>query len=97
MTKLVEANEPGTIGYQFYLNKPETKCIVHEIYASSDAALAHAAGIASKTILPKIFGIAQIPRFDVYGKPSKELQKVLTSFSNFDPQQLYNLFVGFNR
>jgi quinol monooxygenase YgiN len=93
MSRVVEANEPDTINYQFYLNRAETKCIVHETYANSEAVLAHNAGVASQTILPKIFSLSMISRFDVYGNPSEELQKVLTSF---DPQT-YNLFAGFSR
>jgi hypothetical protein len=49
--------------------------------------------VASKTILPKIFEIAKINRFDAYGSPSEELQKGLTSFD----LQIYNLFTGFSR
>jgi quinol monooxygenase YgiN len=93
MSRAVEANEPDTIDYQFYLNRAETKCIVHETYANSEAVLAHNAGVASQTILPKIFSISRISRFDVYGNPSEELQKVLTSFN----PQTYNLFAGFSR
>ena len=93
MSRVVEANEPDTIDYQFYLNRGKTKCIVHETYANSEAVLAHNAGVASQTILPKIFSISRISRFDVYGNPSEELQKVLTSFS----PQTYNLFAGFSR
>jgi quinol monooxygenase YgiN len=95
MSTVVEANEPGTIGYQFYLNREdETKCIVQEIYANSEAVFAHNAGVASQTILPKIFNVATISRFEVYGNPSEELQKLLTS--SFSPQT-YNLFTGFSR
>ncbi len=94
MSRVVEANEPDTINYQFYLNRDdETKCIVHETYANSEAVLAHNAGVASQTILPKIFNVSRISRLDVYGNPSKELQKVLTSFG----PQTYNLFAGFSR
>jgi hypothetical protein len=32
-------------------------------------------GIASQTILPKIFNVYHISRFEVYGNPSEELQK----------------------
>ena len=32
MSNLVQANEPDTISYQFYFDKPETKCIVLETY-----------------------------------------------------------------
>jgi hypothetical protein len=90
---MVEANEPDTINYQFYLNRDDTKCIVHETYANSEAVLAHNNGVASQTILPKIFRVARISRFDVYGNPSEELQKLLASFG----AQTYNLFVGFSR
>ena len=93
MTRMVEANEPDTMVYQFYLNKDETKCIVHETYTNSEAVLAHNNSVASQTILPKIFSVAKISRFDVYGSPSEELQKVLTSFN----PRTYNLFAGFSR
>lgn len=93
MSRMVEANESDTINYQFYLNRAGTKCIVHETYANSEAVLAHNAGVASQTILPKIFSISRITRFDVYGNPSEELQKVLASFG----AQTYNLFAGFSR
>lgn len=93
MSRVVEANEPDTIEYQFYLDSDETKCIVHETYASSEAVLAHNTCVASQTILPKIFSVSRISRFEVYGNPSEELRKLLTSFS----PQIYDLFTGFRR
>jgi quinol monooxygenase YgiN len=94
MTRAAQETKPDTIIYQFYLNnKDNTKCIVHETYANSDAVFIHINGIASKTILPKIFEIAKINRFDVYSFPSEELQKVLASFGS----TFYNLFTGFSR
>jgi quinol monooxygenase YgiN len=93
MSRIVENNEPDTKNYQFYLNRSETKCMVHETYTNSEGVLAHIAGIASKTILPKIFNISKLIRLDVYGNPSEELQKLLTSFNS----QTFNLFTGFNR
>ena len=71
----------------------QSKCIVHEIYANSEAVFAHSNGLASQTILPKIFSLSRISKFEVYGNPSKKLQKVLTSFS----PHTYNLFTGFTR
>ena len=93
MSRMVEANEPDTMVYQFYLNKDETKCIVHETYTNSEAVLAHNNSVASQTRLPKVFSVSRISRFDVYGNPSKELQKALTSFS----PQTHNPFAGFSR
>lgn len=93
MSRVVEANEPDIINYQFYLNRAETKCIVNETYANSEAVLAHITCVALQTILPKVFSVSRISRFDVYGNPSEELQKALTSFG----PQTYNLFAGFSR
>jgi quinol monooxygenase YgiN len=93
MSRLVEGNEPDTIRYQFYFNREETKCIVYETYANSEAVFAHSNGVASQTILPKIFTISRISKFEVYGNPSEELQKVLRSFN----PDTYSLFTGFSR
>ena len=93
MSRMVENNEPDTLCYQFYLNRSETVCLVHETYTNSGSVLAHITGGASKTILPKIFNISKLIRLDVYGNPSEELQKILTSFDS----QTFNLFTGFNR
>jgi quinol monooxygenase YgiN len=76
MARAVHDTEPDTITYQFYLNnKDNTKCIVYETCANSDATFTHLNGVASKTILLKIFEVAKINRFDAYGIPSEELQR----------------------
>ena len=93
MSRKVKNNEPDTIAYQFYLNRTETKCMVHETYTNSDSTLTHINAIASKTILPKIFNISKLNKLDVYGNPNEELQKVLTSFNS----QTFNLSAGFSR
>ena len=92
MCRMVEATEPNTMNYQFYLNSNQTRCMVHERYINSDAVLAHNNGVGSQTILPKIFNIARISRFDVYGNPSEELQNILASFN----PKTYILFAGFS-
>ena len=91
MIRAVEANEPGTINYQFYLDKPGTECIIWETYENSEALLAHNNGVASQTILPKIHRISKIRRLDVYGNPTEELQKMLSGTQTFYP------FAGFSR
>ena len=59
MSRMVEANEPDTIHYQFYLNSSKPMCIVNEIYAHSEAVFAHIHGVASQTILRKVFSISR--------------------------------------
>jgi len=62
MSKTVEANEVDTIEYKFYLNNDGTKCIGHGTFANSEAVLAHNSGVASQTILPRIFSISKVTR-----------------------------------
>ncbi|MGH9963935.1 MAG: putative quinol monooxygenase [Nitrososphaeraceae archaeon] len=81
MSRVVEATEPDTLDYQFYLNRDQTKYIAHETYTNSEAVLAHNNGVVSQSVLPKIFIVSKINRFEVYGNPSKELQKVLRGFN----------------
>ena len=93
MSNVVETNEPSTLVYQFYLNGDGTKCMVHETYVDSKAALSHNESTASKTILPRIFNIAKLNILEVYGNPSIELEKLLASFNS----QIFNLYTGFSR
>jgi quinol monooxygenase YgiN len=93
MSEVVETNEPDTLEYQFYLNGDGTKCMVHETYVDSKAVLSHNDSTASKTILPRIFNIANLNTLDVYGNPSNELKKLLASFNS----QIFNLYTGFSR
>jgi quinol monooxygenase YgiN len=93
MSRMVENNEPDTINYQFYLNRSETVCLVHETYTDSESTLAHITSVASKTILPKIFNISKLNRLDVYGNPSEELQNAITGFNS----QIFKLSAGFTR
>ena len=53
MSRAVEANEPDTINYRFYLNESETERIVWETYANSEAVLVHINGVASQTIFQR--------------------------------------------
>jgi hypothetical protein len=93
MSRVVQANEPDTISYRFYFDRNETKCVVHEIYTNSEVVFAHNNGLASQTILPKIFSVFRIVKFEVYGNSSKKLQKVLTGFR----PEIYNLLTCFTR
>jgi hypothetical protein len=86
-------SQTDTLCYRFYLNRFETTCLVHETYTNSDSTLTHIHGIASKTILPKIFNISKLNRLDVYGNPSEEFQNVITGFNS----QIFNLSTGFSR
>ena len=65
MSKAVENNEPGTKGYQFYLNEDETQCVLNESYVNLQAVLAHLKGVPFLTIFPKIYNICKIDRVEI--------------------------------
>jgi hypothetical protein len=67
--------------------------MVHETYVDSKAVLSHNESAASKTVLPRIFNIAQLIRLDIYGNPDDELKKVLASFNS----HIFSLYTGFSR
>jgi quinol monooxygenase YgiN len=92
MSKLVQ-NESKTLQYQFYLSEENTRCIVYEKYVDSKAIIEHNDSIASKTILPQIFKISTLNSLEVYGKPNKELQKLLITFN----AKIFNFVTGFDR
>jgi hypothetical protein len=75
MRKAVENNEPSTTRYQFFLNDDQTQCVVNESYVNLEAALAHLKGVASQTILPKIFDACKVNRFELYGEINDDLRK----------------------
>ena len=41
--EIVRATEPGTLGYDLYLNDDQTECMFIERYRDSEAAMQHAA------------------------------------------------------
>lgn len=93
MSKAVENNEPGTTRYQFFLNDDQTQCVVNESYVNLEAALAHLKGVASQTILPKIFDACKVNRFEVYGEINDDLKKALGNMGGVN----YHLLTGFSR
>jgi quinol monooxygenase YgiN len=95
LVNAVRDSEPGAMRYQWYLSdKDKTKCVVSELYKDSNAALAHINGKGVESILvPKIFPIAKMTRFEVYGNPNKELQDELAKLGSHN----YNHLTGFTR
>ena len=41
--EIVRAKDPGTLGYDLYLNGDQSECMVIERYRDSESAIAHAA------------------------------------------------------
>jgi quinol monooxygenase YgiN len=70
--ELVRANEPGTLGYDLYLNADQSECMVIERFRDSEAAMAHAANIGP--LFAPVLATVSIVHGEVLGDPSPELR-----------------------
>ena len=88
---LVQANEPGMIGYQWYFNDDESKCYTVEWFNGSEAFMAHLQNVGG--ILPKILEVSDITRFEVFGNPSEEARTALAGLG----ASIVGYYGGFTR
>jgi len=74
------ANEPGALGYEWYLSNDHSRCRLLETYANADAVQNHLASAVVQELVPKVLNFAAIARFEVYGSPDAESAAALKSF-----------------
>jgi quinol monooxygenase YgiN len=70
--ELVLAKEPGTLGYDLYLNADESECMVIERYRDSAAAIEHAANLGH--LFPAVLATVEVLHGELLGEPSPELR-----------------------
>ena len=71
-TELVRAKEPGTLGYDLYLNGDQSECMIIERYRDSEAAMAHAANVGH--LFDSVLATVSIVHGELLGEPSAELR-----------------------
>jgi quinol monooxygenase YgiN len=81
MTDMVESTraEPGTIGYEWFLNEAGTECHMKDRYADSAAALFHLGNFGPK-FSERFMESFAVTGFFVYGEPSEELRAAIAGF-----------------
>ena len=78
MTALTK-EEPGALGYEWYLSADDTSCRLVETYADQAAVMAHITGTAVRDVLPQLLQVSSITSFGVYGDPGAEAGASLTA------------------
>ena len=75
MAKMVASarREPGTLDYEWFFSRDGGVCHIHERYANSAAARAHAATFDAK-FAKRFFALAKATRVCVYGTPDAPLR-----------------------
>ncbi len=80
MAAATEANEPGTLDYEWSLSADGRTCHLWERYADSAAALVHGAAFGSK-YAARFFDVLATTRLTLYGSPSDEVKAALAPFA----------------
>jgi quinol monooxygenase YgiN len=71
----VEATEPNTLSYEWFLSNDESKCYVVQIYKDSEAVMAHLGNIAD--LMGPFHEVAPLTGLMIFGSPSDELRQTL--------------------
>lgn len=79
MVESTEANEQGTMAYEWTVSEDNKKCHIHERYVDSEATLTHLATFSSQ-YAAKLMETGDATSFVVYGNPNDEVRKILDGF-----------------
>lgn len=71
----VEATEPNTLSYEWFLSNDESKCYVVQLYKDSEAAMTHLRNIAD--LMGPFHEVAPLTGLMIFGSPSDELRQAL--------------------
>jgi quinol monooxygenase YgiN len=87
-----QANEPGTLNYEWTICEDGKTCHIYERYTDSAAALTHL-GTFNKKYAARLMAAVDVTRFVVYGDPNNEVK---AAFAGSDAVFM-SCFGGFSR
>ena len=79
MVAATEANEPGTLNYEWYLSEDGKTCHLYERYVDSAAVMIHLKSFGEK-FAERFMGCVQPSGFVVYGNPDQTVRDALADF-----------------
>jgi quinol monooxygenase YgiN len=85
--EIVRTTEPGTLGYDLYLNDDQTECVVIERYRDSEAAMFHAENLGH--LFADVLATVEIVHGELLGEPSAELR---SRMAGSDVPALFTLY-----
>jgi len=80
MVAATQANEPGTLNYEWSFSADGRLCHLYERYADSEAALIHNRTFEAK-FAARFFELLKPTRFTFYGSPSREVVATAAALS----------------
>jgi len=91
MTMGVEANEPNTLCYEWYVSDDGTDCYLVESYTDSEALLEHLSHVGEA--LHKMLDVSPLMELLVLGTPNKEVREALAGMG----AKFFPLLIGCTR
>jgi quinol monooxygenase YgiN len=78
MVESTQANEPGTMNYEYFISDDGTYCNIYERYADSAAIMKHLGAIREK-FSDRFFPTFETKRLTVYGNPDDEVRRTFSA------------------
>ena len=85
--------EPGTLGYDWFLSVDRRRCRLVETYTGADAVLAHLTGPVVQELVPKLLQGSSLDGFEVYGDPGPKAAEMLAGVG----AEIFELWHGLGR
>ena len=79
MIEATQANEPGTIIYEWFISDDEKQCHINERYVDSAATMVHLGNFGANFADRFLAALTPV-RLTVYGEPTQELRDALVGF-----------------
>ncbi len=92
MVDATQANEPGTLNYEWTIGGDNKRLALFERYADSESAVIHIKGFI-KNFAPRFMDCLEVKKWITYGNASDELKKILSGMG----ARFMSPFGGFSR
>lgn len=79
MVDATEANEPGTLAYEWFISEEGKQCHIYEGYEDSAATVVHLTTFKAK-YAARLMSMGRATRFVVYGNPDASVRQALEGF-----------------
>ena len=90
-TEAVQAGEPGTLEYQWWLSEDDSRGLLKETFDSSESILTHFGNVGPS--LPELLAIAPFTRFEIFGEVTDAAREALDPLG----AKYFSHLVGFER
>ena len=80
MVEVTQANEPGTLSYEWSTSTDGRSCHIYERYSDSTAVMTHLGAFGEK-FASRFLEILAPTRFTVYGSPDASVKEALAGFN----------------